>query len=76
MGSLLLRLYPGRIIKIVFDGGQCNDLKDRVKVSFGETMKLKKDYVLTLSTFNVSEDGVIRLMMKRMGASFCDHNHS
>ncbi len=54
-------LYPGMYYKIVFDGGQCNDLKDRIRsLPFGETLKLKKDYVLTLSTFNVSEDGVIR----------------
>jgi len=54
-------LYPGMYYRIVFDGGQCNDLKDRIRsLPFGETMKLKKDYVITLSTFNVSEDGVIR----------------
>jgi hypothetical protein len=54
-------LYPGMYYKIVFDGGQCNDLRDRFRsLPFGETMKLKKDYVLILSTFNVSEDGVIR----------------
>jgi hypothetical protein len=46
--------------KIVFDGGQCNDPKERIRSHpSGETLKLAKDNVLILSPFKVSPDGVI-----------------
>ena len=58
---IIAGLYPGMYYRIFFDGGQCNDLKDRVRsLPDGETMKLRDDYVLVLSHFRVSPEGVIR----------------
>ncbi|SPQ00547.1 hypothetical protein NBG4_270010 [Candidatus Sulfobium mesophilum] len=61
-GKFLLQgLYPGTYYRILFDGGQCNDQRERIRsLPSGETLKLERDYVLIFSTFKVSPDGVIK----------------
>jgi len=54
-------LYPGTYYKIVFDARQCNEQRERIRsLPSGETMKLRQDYVLIFSPFEVSSDGVIK----------------
>ncbi len=54
-------LHPGTYYKIIFDAGQCNDQRERIRsLPSGETMKLGKDYVLIFSPFEVSPEDVIR----------------
>jgi hypothetical protein len=61
-GKFVLKgLYPGTYYRIVVYGGQCNDQRERIRsLPSGETMKLKKDFVLVFSPFKVSSDGVIK----------------
>lgn len=54
-------LYPGTYYKIVFDDGQCNDQRERIRsMPSGETLRLRQDYVLIFSSFEVSSEGVIK----------------
>jgi len=58
---LLAGLYPGTYYRILCDSGQCNDPKERIRsLPTGETLKLRNDFVLTFSPFNVTPDGVIQ----------------
>jgi hypothetical protein len=61
-GTFVLEgLYPGTYYSIVCDGGQCNDQKERIRsLPSGETLKLKNDFVLAVSPFMVSSEGVIQ----------------
>jgi len=61
-GTFVLEgLYPGTYYRIVCDGGQCNDQKQRIRsLPSGETLKLRNDFVLLISPFNVSAEGVIK----------------
>ncbi len=61
-GSFSLQgLYPGTYYRILFEGGQCNDPKDRIRsLPLGETLSLRKDYTLLFSPFKVLSNGVIR----------------
>ena len=61
-GTFLIEgLYPGTYYRIVCDGGQCNDLRERIRsLPYGETLKLEKDFVLIFSPFKVSSEGVIK----------------
>jgi hypothetical protein len=57
----LTGLYPGTYYRIFFEGGQCNDPRERIRsLPVGETLKLRKDYVLLYSPFKVLPNGVIR----------------
>jgi hypothetical protein len=57
----LKELYPGTYYRIFFEGGQCNDPRERIRsLPTGETLKLNKDYVLLFSPFKVSPSGVIK----------------
>jgi hypothetical protein len=54
-------LHPGTYYKIVFDANQCNEQRERIRsLPSGETMKLRQDYVLIFSPFEVSSEGVIK----------------
>ena len=54
-------LYPGTYYRIFFQGGQCNDPRDRVRtLPPGETLSLGKDYTLLFSPFKVLSNGVIK----------------
>jgi len=58
---VLKGLYPGTYYRIVCKGGQCNDQGERIRsLPSGETLKLEQEYVLILSPFKVSSEGVIR----------------
>ena len=61
-GTFVLEgLYPGTYYRIVCDGGQCNDQKERIRsLPSGETLKLENDFVLIVSPFKVSSEGVIK----------------
>jgi hypothetical protein len=61
-GTFVLEgLYPGMYYRIVCDGGQCNSPKERIRsLPSGETLKLKNDFVLVFSPFEVTADGVIQ----------------
>jgi hypothetical protein len=61
-GKFLINgLYPGLYYRIMVNGGQCNDQKERIRsMPTGETLKLGNDFVLIYSPFDVSPDGVIR----------------
>jgi len=54
-------LYPGTYYRIFFQGGQCNDPRDRIRtLPPGETLSLGKDYTLLFSPFKVLSNGVIK----------------
>ncbi len=58
---LLQGLHPGTYYRIVFDAGQCNDPRERIRsLPTGETLKLGQDYVVIYSPFKVSPEGVIK----------------
>jgi hypothetical protein len=61
-GTFVLKgLYPGTYYRIVCDGGQCNDQKERIRsLPPGETLKLENDFVLFFSPFKVSSENVIQ----------------
>ena len=61
-GSFTLKgLYPGTYYRIFFEGGQCNDPRDRIRsLPPAETLSLKKDYTLFFSPFKVLSNGVIK----------------
>jgi hypothetical protein len=61
-GTFLLEgLYPGTYYRILCDSGQCNDPKERIRsLPSGETLKLRDDFVVIFSPFNVTPDGVIQ----------------
>ena len=61
-GTFVLEgLYPGTYYRIVCDGGQCDDQKQRIRsLPSGETLKLRNDFVLLISPFDVSAEGVIK----------------
>jgi len=60
-GTFVLEgLYPGTYYRIACDSG-CNDQKERIRsLPYGETLKLKNDFVLVVSPFKVSSEGVIQ----------------
>ena len=61
-GTFVLEgLYPGTYYRILSEGGQCNDPKERIRsLPSGETMKLRNDLVLIFPPFKVTPDGVIQ----------------
>ncbi len=63
-GTFVLEgLYPGTYYRIVCDGGQCNDQKERIRsLPSGEVLKLKDNFTLAFSPFSVSSEGVIKDM--------------
>ncbi len=61
-GSFRLEgLYPGVYYRIFFEGGQCNDPRDRIRsLPSGETLSLNKEFTLLFSPFKVLSNGVIK----------------
>jgi len=62
-GTFLIEGFISRTYyRIVCDGGQCNDLRDRIRsLPYGETLKLEKDFVLIFSPFKVSSRALLKI---------------